>query len=166
MSFLEQWAARHGVSHTALSELTTITAAALLPDNLQPMAKTEGGVMDLVRMEGAAKGVTLMRNNVGALNAYDENTGRARLVRYGLANDSAAINGYTKSSDLIGFRPVIIGMGDVGRTIAQFTARECKKPGWKYTGTDREQAQKRFIDLVNAAGGDAAFAAGPGTLQP
>ena len=51
-------------------------------------------------------------------------------VRYGLANESKAQNEKLKS----------------------------KADGWVYTGTGREVAQKRWIDLVLAAGGLAGFA--------
>jgi hypothetical protein len=112
-----------------------------------------------VRLEAPRAGVTLWRNNVGVLTDL---TGRP--VRFGLANDSRQLNEALKSSDLIGWRPVLITPGHVGRTIAQFVSRECKAPGWKYTGTDRERAQKAWLDLVAAAGGDSAFATGPGTL--
>ncbi len=112
-----------------------------------------------VRLEAPTKGVTLWRNNVGVLTDIN-----GRPVRFGLANDSKQLNEALKSSDLIGWRPVLITPGHVGRTLAQFVSRECKAPGWTYTGTDRERAQKAWLDLVAAAGGDSAFATGPGTL--
>ncbi len=113
-----------------------------------------------VQLEGAViPGVYLTRNNVGALtDKY------GRLIRYGLANSSKAENERIKSADLIGWRTVTITPDMVGRRIAQFLSREAKAPGWHYTGTDREVAQKAWADLVNAAGGDACFATGIGTL--
>lgn len=72
-----------------------------------------------------------------------------RVVRFGLANDSPAVNKRIKSCDLVGIRPN-----------GQFWARECKPAAWHYTGTEREQAQLRFIELVNSMGGDAAFTTG------
>jgi len=85
-------------------------------------------------------------------------------VRFGLANDSQAVNAVFKSSDLIGIRPVLITQEFVGKTIGQFVAREVKKHDWVYKNTPREKAQKSFIDLINNLGGDAAFATGEGTL--
>lgn len=125
------------------------------------MSASEGFAQSAVRLEaGGLPGVTLWRNNVGVL----PNPETGRPVRYGLANDSAQLNRVLKSSDLIGWRSVLITPDMVGRTVAVFLSRECKHPGWVFRGTEREIAQKAWIDLVNRAGGDAAFATGPGTL--
>lgn len=121
----------------------------------------EAHAQSLIRLEAPACGVTLWRNNVGALTDAS-----GRVVRFGLANDSAQLNAVLKSSDLIGWRSVVITPDMVGRTIAQVVARECKAPGWTYRGTPRETAQKAWLDLIAAAGGDACFATGPGTLAP
>jgi hypothetical protein len=121
---------------------------------------SEARAQSEVRLEAVEHGVTLFRNNVGVLR--DE---RGRPVRYGLANDSAQLNAVLKSSDLIGFRRVVITPEMVGRTVAVFTARECKASDWTYKGTEREVAQQRFLDIVNQAGGDAAFATGRGSFK-
>lgn len=121
--------------------------------------RSEAYAQSLVRLEAPTRGVTLWRNNVGVL--LDAS---GRPVRFGLANESPALNARLKSSDLIGWRSVKITPADVGRTLAQFVARECKAPGWTYRGDARETAQKAWLDLVNAAGGDALFTTGPGTL--
>jgi len=42
----------------------------------------------------------------------------------------------------------------------QFVSREVKRPGWRYTGTEREVAQLRWIEIVTALGGDAKFTTG------
>lgn len=123
------------------------------------MSSSEAYAQSLVRQEAADKGLHLWRNNVGVLK--DE---RGRPVRFGLANESKQINEVLKSSDLIGWRPVLITPDMVGRTIAQFVSRECKPPGWKYTGNAHEAAQLAWLHLVSQGGGDAAFATGPGTL--
>ena len=47
----------------------------------------------------------------------------------------------------------------------QFVARECKKEGWKFSGDKHEAAQLAFINFVNARGGDARFASGPGSFE-
>jgi len=116
------------------------------------MPHSEDHIQDRLRLAAPRHGFTLFRNNVGVLK--DE---RGVPVRYGLANDSKAVNDRFKSSDLIGWRTVTITPDMVGLSIAVFVARECKPEGWKYGATPREQAQLRFIDLVNAAGGDACF---------
>jgi hypothetical protein len=119
----------------------------------------EAAVQQLVRLEAARSGWHLWRNNVGALK--DE---RGRVVRFGLGNDSAALNKRIKSSDLIGWRRVTVTPDMVGGHIAQFVCREIKEPDWRYTGTPREEAQQRWIGMVLADGGDACFASGGGTI--
>lgn len=124
-----------------------------------PRDRTEGWAQASIRLEAPRKGVRLFRNNVGVLQ---DKTGRP--VRYGLANDSAALNKKIKSADLIGWRRVVITPAHVGTVIAQFVSREAKEPGWTFSGTEREQAQAAWAHLVLADGGDAAFATGPGSL--
>ena len=155
-----QWAVRHGVTMAALQELAGIFGMHGGHD-LPPTVKgtSEAAVQSAVRLEAARKGVRLFRNNVGALK--DE---RGRLVRYGLANDSKQVNEVCKSGDLIGWRPLLIGPQHMGTVVAQFVSRECKEPGWRYTGADREPAQLAWAELVTAGGGDAAFCTGVGTL--
>lgn len=118
---------------------------------------TEAYAQSLVRLEAArTPGVTLWRNNVGVLV---DQTGRP--VRFGLANESPALNAALKSSDLIGWRSVVVTPDMVGRTVAVFLAREVKAPGWRYRGDAHERAQRAWLDLVTLAGGDAAFTTGP-----
>lgn len=124
------------------------------------MSASESRVQSLVRLEASQFDTKLWRNNVGVLL---DATGRP--VRYGLANDSAALNRVLKSGDLIGWRTIIVTPDMVGRRIARFVSRECKPEGWRYTGTEREVAQLAWADLINAAGGDAAFATGEGTFR-
>jgi hypothetical protein len=112
-----------------------------------------------VRYEAAKHGVSLWRNNVGAL--VDE---RGVPVRYGLANDSAALNKRVKSGDLIGIRPVTIEQRHVGRVLGQFVSREVKAANWSWSGNDRELAQLRWAELIVSLGGDAAFVNGPGSF--
>ena len=119
----------------------------------------ETDAQSTVRLEAAELDVLLWRNNVGVLL---DATGRP--VRYGLANDSKAMNKKTKSSDLIGLRKVLITPAHVGTIIGQFVAREIKPSGWQYSATDREKAQLNYLNLVVDYGGDASFATERGTL--
>ena len=115
---------------------------------------TEQELQQAIRAEASRAGCVLWRNNVGAAGA----------IRYGLANDSAAMNANIKSSDLIGIEPVIITPDMIGTVIGRFIAREVKRPGWHWTGTDRERAQLRYMQLVCRMGGNACFATSEGTL--
>lgn len=102
----------------------------------------ESTVQAAIRAEAARYGVYLWRNNNGVLQ--DE---RGVPVRFGLGNDSPRINAALKSSDLIG---VHFGTG-------RFVAIECKPEGWIGVRDARERAQQAYIDLINRAGGVAAF---------
>jgi len=120
----------------------------------------EAVVQQQVRLAMARLGGQVWRNNSGACT---DDTGR--LVRYGLGNDSAALNAAIKSSDLIGCTPVTIQAHHVGRTVGVFTALEVKRPGWHLTpGDKRGQAQKRFLDIVVGVGGMAGFVTDPADL--
>lgn len=156
---LTQWAIRHGVSHVALAELR-----AMWGDDDQPATVTDGkseaAVQAAVRVEWSQRGGRGYRNNVGACK---DETGR--VIRYGLCNESAALNKKFKSSDLVGPLPRLITADMVGTTIAQFAARECKAPGWRYTGTPREAAQLAWGQLVIRLGGDFKFVTGPGSFD-
>lgn len=158
---LHQWAARWGLSVECLRDLQTTLGTYTPPLDLAGPAagKSEAWVQSVVRLEASQKGVKLFRNNVGALK--DE---RGRLVRYGLGNDTPALNAALKSADLIGWRPVVISPQHVGHTFGQFVSREVKAPNWQYTGAGREPAQLAWANMVNAAGGDAAFVTGEGSL--
>lgn len=156
---LADWMARHAVSPAAMAELAMLMVPPI-PPMPEGSPSSEGYTQSLIRLEAPrTPGVQLFRNNVGA---FEDKTGR--WLRYGLANDTPALNDALKSADLIGWRSVIITPEMVGRTIAQFLSRECKRAGWVYTGRDREPAQMAWANLVTLAGGDAAFATGPGTL--
>lgn len=161
MSVLHQWAIKWGVRADALQDLQVMLGTLTIPEagTSSGPAKSEAWAQSVVRLEGAEKGVPLFRNNVGALKDKG-----GRLVRYGLANDSAAMNDALKSGDLIGIRPLVITAAHVGHTLGQFVSREIKEPGWQYTGDPHEAAQLAWANLINAKGGDARFATGPGTL--
>lgn len=160
MTPVQAWGIRHHVSLEALAELRAILNLPGVAFPVPSAVRTEGDVQALVRLEAARKGVRLWRNNVGVT----EGDATHRPVRYGLANDSAALNGRLKSSDLVGWRPLEITRDHVGSHVAQVVCREVKAPGWRYAGGPREEAQLAWLTLVLADGGDAAFATGEGTL--
>lgn len=113
------------------------------------MLKSEDEVQQRIRLEAPKIGVTLWRNNTGVLK---DETGRP--VRYGLANDSKKLNEEFKSSDLIGFTPVVITQEMVGRTMAIFTAVEVKAEGLKNRKLDKRAiAQTNFITFILRKGG-------------
>lgn len=116
------------------------------------MSRSETAVQQAVRLKSSKQGRRMWRNNVGAVT--DEH---GRHIRFGLCNESAAINKTLKSSDLIGITPVTITADMVGQTIGVFTAFEVKKESWKYSGTEREEAQLNYINLVRTLGGIAGF---------
>jgi hypothetical protein len=115
---------------------------------------SEQAVQSSIRLAASHAGCMLWRNQSGA--CYDE-TGR--LIRYGLANDSAQLNKRIKSSDLIGVTPMLITDKMVGRTVGVFTAIEVKHEGWTHPTNDRERAQAEFIRIVVEKGGLGGFAA-------
>ena len=154
---LRAWAIRHHVSLEALAELSALLGANAHPDT--GVGGSEAKAQSLVRLAAPEHGMRLFRNNVGVLK--DE---RGVPVRYGLANDSPALNKRLKSADLIGWRRLVIGPHHVGSTVAQFVSLECKPPGWTYRGDAREEAQQRWAGLVAADGGYAKFVTGPGDL--
>lgn len=158
---ITKWALNWGVPYQALRELRIIFGLQDLThcESPGPVNNSESYVQSCVRLEAAQKGLRLWRNNVGVLQDL---TGRP--VRYGLGNDSPALNKAIKSGDLIGWRPILIMPAHVGTTIAQFVSRECKRPDWIYTATEREQAQLRWAEVINADGGDACFVTGEGSL--
>lgn len=160
------WANRHNISPQALKELTEIFG---LDPSTEGDGLSEAAVQVRVRLEASRIGARLWRNNTGATPASESvkcphcSWGFALKrvpVRYGLCNESSQMNAVIKGSDLIGIKPVLITQDMVGLTIGQFMAREVKKGGWHYTGTDREVAQLKFIEIVNALGGDAKFTTG------
>lgn len=157
---LRTWAARHGVPLGAILELEALMGVAHAPPvDLDHPPGSEARQQSLVRLEAASKGIQLFRNNVGALP--DE---RGIPVRYGLANESKKQNEMIKSADLIGWEPVVIMQWMVGYKIARFLSVEMKKEDWAPTGDDHYEAQQAWADLVNADGGRALFATGPGKL--
>ena len=134
---LTEWALKWRIPLAALQDLVATVSILSEPGT----TGSETDVQARVRLAASKRGIRLWRNNSGV--AQDE---KGRVVRFGLCNDSARMNETIKSSDLIGISPT-----------GQFIAREVKAPGWKYSGTKREQAQLKFITLINSMGGDAKF---------
>lgn len=98
---------------------------------------TETHLVRAVLLHGSTFNARLFRNNVGRLR--DE---RGQWVAYGLC---------VGSSDIVGWTPVLIGPQHVGRTLAVFTAFECKV-GRNVTTTE----QGAFLSAVQQQGGIAA----------
>ena len=149
---LNHWATRHRIPPTALNDLLAV----ILPQTdhtIDAKPGSEAAVLNLTRLHVSSIGGRIWRNNVGA----GKIEGSGSYIRWGLCNDTPKLNAAVKSSDLVGILPITIRSEHVGTRIGQFIARETKHPTWKYTGTDREQAQLKFITLVNALGGDAKF---------
>lgn len=159
---LNDWALTWGIPAVALQDLRRRMLAEtdipyMPPTGIAP--HTEAFSTSQIRLEASTKGYRSFRNNSGA--CYDEN---GNFIRYGLANESEQMNKVLKSPDLILIDPRPIPIEAVGRPWGRFVGREAKAPGWVYTGTEREVAQRAFGNLVVAMGGDFAFATGPGTL--
>lgn len=157
---LVDWAARWNIPQAALADLIAGVNLAAVPEGYG-VPGSESRQQQLVRLDAAQQGVWLTRNNVGAL--LDD---RGVPVRYGLANESKAMNEKIKSGDLIGIKSVLIEQRHVGTIIGQFVSREVKHEAWQWKGDKHELAQLNWVNLVNAKGGDAAFCNGPGTFKP
>lgn len=124
--------------------------------------KSEAQIQDELTLVAAYRGERLWRNNSGAGTIQQSGS----FVRWGLGNTSSVVNERFKSADLVGIRAVIITPDMVGKVIGQFYTRECKPEGWKYHGTPEEEAQARWLNVVRAMGGDAAFHNGADLTLP
>lgn len=151
---LNAWASRHAVSPAALYELRQILVGPASDPVVTPGA-SEQAVQSQVRVAASARGWRVFRNNIGAGRLES-----GSYVRWGLANDSAALNASVKSGDLIGCAPVLVTPQHVGQVIGQFVSLECKRAGWCYTATEREVAQLKWIEIITALGGYARFTTG------
>lgn len=94
----------------------------------------ESAIVQKVRAELSNGDIRLWRNNVGTLQ---DRTGA--YVTYGLCPGS---------SDLIGYKSIMVTPDMVGKRVAIFCALEGK--GARYPATD---AQKRYLALIRKAGG-------------
>ena len=117
---------------------------------------SESLIQSQVRLEASKRGWRVFRNNVGAGRLEN-----GSWIRWGLCNETPALNAKIKSADLIGIRPVLITPDMVGRVIGQFVSRECKRPGWKFNPNDkRDVAQAAWARIINDLGGDAKITTG------
>lgn len=155
---LEQWATKHGVGFVALADLR----AMMILDEVRAIddnGLSEAALSNRVRLAASSRGHRLWRNNVGA-----GKLATGSFVRFGLANDSHGLNNALKSSDLIGIHRLLITPSDVGTYVGQFYSVECKTPGWHYTGTPREAAQFKWLQMVTSLGGRAHFCTDEGQI--
>ena len=139
---LREWYTRWGVSWLARLELQEILESPVTVSERPAKPGTEAAVQRDLRLAAPKLRCLLFRNNVGVLK-----DARGIPVRFGLANDSARINSRIKSSDLVGVAPD-----------GRFLAVETKAPGWAFGGSQREEAQLRFLNLIRARGGIGIFA--------
>lgn len=156
MKELREWQDRHCISTEAMQELSNLLglniSEPIINLNLNNKPQSEAAVQVDCRLKASTMGGRLWRNNVGVAKRDDGTP-----IRYGLCNETKAMNKKVKSSDLIGIKQVLITQSMVGTIIGQFWAPEIKKGNWKYTGTEREQAQLKFHQIVNDLGGEARF---------
>ena len=144
---LTRWAIRHHVGMDALAELRAMLTTGATSD--AGSNGSEARVASAVTLEAGRRGdIVLWRNNVGACKTDD-----GRMIRYGLANVSKAMNERIKSADLIGVYRRIITQDDVGRVIGQFLSVETKREGWKPSNSQRDTAQAAWASGVVAWGG-------------
>lgn len=153
---LDTWAKRWNIPADALNDLKNTMGVPSYDLPAPTDAISEAEIQKHVRLEAAKRGWRLWRNNVGAGYMLDRS-----FVRFGLCNDSKALNDQIKSSDLIGIKPTLITAADVGTTVGVFLSREVKTANWKFSKRcERSKAQLAWIQLINSLGGDAAFTTG------
>lgn len=100
---------------------------------------SESSILRSCMITASQLGARLFRNNVGLFQTKD-----GRTIRTGLC---------VGSSDLIGWKPVVVTPAMVGKTVAVFFAVECKTETGRATP---EQVQ--FLEAVRNAGGIATLA--------
>lgn len=110
-------------------------------------AAPERDVRKVLQDAAALMGVTLLRNNVGALqDKY------GRWVTYGLG---------LGSPDLVGWESVVIGPEHVGQTFARFVGIEAKREA----GGTVSERQARYLEQLRQAGARAGVARSVEDLQ-
>lgn len=108
--------------------------------------------MNDVRLAASAAGWTMFRNNVGMgwTGDAEHRPDGSVLIRNARPLHAGLCEG---SSDLIGFRPVLVTDAHLGQTMAQFAAVEVKGHRGRAT-----EPQRNFLRVVQAAGGVAILA--------
>ena len=152
---LTEWAKRHNIPPHMIAELRLLMLGGDVTPDAPAAAGSEAAVQNAVRLEASRAGHRLWRNNLGAGKLEN-----GSYVRWGLCNDSPAINAVMKSSDLIGIKRVLITQDMVGSHIGQFWSVEVKHAHWKYRGDSHEVAQLRWIEQIVALGGCGQFSVG------
>lgn len=154
---IHRWAVTNHVHPHAIARLLNELGVGHQPivNQAIPQGASEAAVQQRVRLAAPDAGMLLWRNNSGAM--MDD---KGNMVRFGLCNDTAALNKKIKSSDLIGIDKSPITPAMVGLPRGQFVAYECKPQGWAYTGTEREAAQLAYGQLVISYGGSFKFTTG------
>ncbi len=107
----------------------------------------ESNVLKETMLVGSKAGLTLFRNNTGTAWQGDYSRTHSgsvllrnpRVVHFGLC---------VGSSDIIGWRPLVITQEMVGTTVAQFTGIETK-----YGRRTTTEAQDNFLSQLDKAGG-------------
>ena len=153
---LLEWQRKHSITAEALADLADIVGLTVEAGDANDSEKS---VQDEARLLISKKGGRAFRNNKGVLPDK-----RGVPVRFGLCNDTPEMGKRLRSSDLIACVPVSVTQEMVGTVIGQFTAIEVKKRGWHYTGTEHEQGQLRFGELIIGLGGKFCFYNGEGEL--
>lgn len=154
---LLEWALKHKITPAALRDLchTCVYTQPVVGDG-----ESESTVQRDVRLEAAALGKYLFRNNKGA-GTHEES---GNFIRWGLCNDTKVLGSSVRSADLVGFEPIIITPEWIGCKVARFLSVECKPEGWSWSGTQHEMAQLKWATLINAEGGRAIITTKTGVL--
>jgi len=120
---LHQWAKDWSLSpYAVLDLLQRLGVGYEMPGNAAHEGFSETAVSQRLAIAAAQQGILSWRNNLGAMQDAS-----GRMVRFGLCNDTAALNKKFKSSDRVGIKPVLIGPEHVGTTIGQAWFREVKE---------------------------------------
>jgi len=147
---INEWATRWNIPDHAINELLySVVPTATMTD------ETESAVTAKIKLAASRFGGIMWRNNSGAVTMGE--APNQRHIRYGLGNQSVKVNKHFKSSDLIGITPVFITPAHVGQIIGRFTAGEVKRGNWVWSGSEAEQAQWKYLNVVTRLGGLGCF---------